>query len=43
MPSPIKKGASKLSGMVKKEASNNSSGDLAGLWHSAPDVSELFK
>jgi len=42
MPSPVKKGASKLSGMVKKEASAGSSNDLSSLWSSAPDVSEIF-
>jgi hypothetical protein len=42
MPSPIKKGASKLSGMVKKEASSNGTGELAGLWSSAPDVRDVF-
>jgi hypothetical protein len=42
MPSPVKKGASKLSGMVKKEASEGSSSDLSSLWSSAPDVSEIF-
>jgi len=42
MPSPIKKGASKLSGMVKKEASSNGTGELSGLWSSAPDVRDVF-
>jgi len=42
MPSPIKKGASKLSGMVKKEASSSGSNDLSSLWSSAPDVSSIF-
>lgn len=41
MPPPIKKGASKLSGMVKKEASAGSDG-LSDLWSSAPDVSSIF-
>lgn len=39
--SETKKGASKLSGMVKKQASEQVS-DLAGLWASAPDVSNMF-
>jgi hypothetical protein len=38
----IKKGASKLSGMVKKEASTSASNDLSGLWAGAPDVSDVF-
>lgn len=42
MPSPIKKGASKLSGMVKKEASSSGTGELSGLWSSAPDVRDVF-
>jgi hypothetical protein len=42
MPSPIKKGASKLSGMVKKEASSSNSSDLSSLWSTAPDVREIF-
>ena len=42
MPSPIKKGASKLSGMVKKEASTDAGSDLASLWSSAPDVKDVF-
>jgi hypothetical protein len=42
MPSPIKKGASKLSGMVKKEASSSGSSDLSSLWSTAPDVREIF-
>jgi hypothetical protein len=42
MPSPIKKGASKLSGIVKKEASSSGSNDLSSLWSTAPDVSSLF-
>lgn len=42
MPSPIKKGASKLSGMVKKEASSNSGDDLSSIWASAPDVRDVF-
>jgi hypothetical protein len=42
MPSPIKKGASKLSGMVKKEASSSGSSDLSSLWSTAPDVREVF-
>lgn len=42
MPSPIKKGASKLSGMVKKEASSSGSSDLSSLWSSAPDVRGIF-
>jgi len=42
MPSPIKKGASKLSGLVKKEASSGSGDDLASLWSSAPDVKDIF-
>lgn len=42
MPSPIKKGASKLSGMVKKEASSGANNDLASLWASAPDVKDVF-
>jgi myosin heavy subunit len=39
--SETKKGASKLSGMVKKQASEQVN-DLAGLWASAPDVSNMF-
>ena len=42
MPSPIKKGASKLSGMVKKEASSSGSDNLSDLWSSAPDVRDVF-
>jgi len=42
MPSPIKKGASKLSGMVKKEASSNAGDELSSLWSSAPDVKDIF-
>ena len=42
MPSPIKKGASKLSGMVKKEASSNAGDELSSLWSSAPDVKDVF-
>lgn len=42
MPAPIKKGASKLSGMVKKEASAGANDNLSGLWSSAPDVSGIF-
>jgi hypothetical protein len=42
MPSPIKKGASKLSGMVKKEASSSGASDLSSLWSTAPDVREVF-
>lgn len=42
MPSPIKKGASKLSGMVKKEASSNAGDDLSSIWASAPDVRDVF-
>ena len=42
MPAPMKKGASKLSGMVKKEASSSGSGSLDGLWASAPDVRDIF-
>lgn len=42
MPSPIKKGASKLSGMVKKEASSSGTSDLSSLWSTAPDVREIF-
>jgi len=37
-----KKGASSLSGMVKKEASSNSTDDLSGLWRAYPDVSQNF-
>ena len=39
--SDTKKGATKLSGMVKKEASEQVN-DLTGLWASAPDVSNMF-
>lgn len=37
-----KKGASKLSGMVKKQASQGSD-NLSGLWGAPPDVSGLFQ
>ena len=39
--SETKKGAAKLSGMVKKQASEQVS-ELSGLWASAPDVSNMF-
>jgi chromosome segregation ATPase len=38
----VKKGATKLSGMVKKEASSGSK-DLSDIWNSSPDVSNLFQ
>jgi chemotaxis protein histidine kinase CheA len=37
-----KSGATKLSGLVSKEASSKSD-DLSGLWNGAPDVSSHFK
>jgi hypothetical protein len=40
--SNTKKGASKLSGMVKKEASEGSK-ELSDLWSSSPDVTSLFQ
>jgi len=42
MPSPVKKGASSLKGMVKKEASTSGTGELSNLWSSAPDVKDVF-
>ena len=39
--SETKKGAAKLSGMVKKQASEQVS-ELSGIWASAPDVSTMF-
>ena len=38
-----KKGAKTLSGMVKKEASENVNDNLSNLWKSDPDVSTLFR
>jgi len=40
--SDAKKGAKTLSGMVKKEASDNSPDTLSAMWGSAPDVSSYF-
>jgi hypothetical protein len=40
--SETKKGASKLSGMVKKEASTVNADNLSSIWASAPDVSNMF-
>jgi hypothetical protein len=42
MASDSKKGAKSLSGLVKKEASDNSD-PLKGIWNAPPDVSEHFQ
>jgi len=43
LPTGTKKGASSLSGLVKKEASSGAGNDISGIWDAPPDVSSNFR